>query len=158
MKGAIGEAIIYNRVLTNPERTSVEGYLANKISVPADAALLDYNTWSAATISPPADATPNGDANGNGIRNAVEFALKLSPGNLEPLDVQAGPSAINVRYLKPTDRTGVSYQLMESFDLQTWNPVTDLPAAVSGGFEERFYSRSLAPQKKAFYKLRVTVP
>ncbi len=158
MKGAIGEAIIYNRVLTDPERTSVEGYLANKISVPADAALLNYNTWSAATISPPADATPNGDANGNGIRNAIEFALKLAPGNLKPLDVQAGPTAIDVRYLKPTDRTGVSYQLMESFDLQTWNPVTDLPADVSGGFEERFYSRPLAPQKKAFYKLRVTVP
>ena len=158
MKGAIGEAIIYNRVLSDPERTSVEGYLANKISLPANAALLDYNSWSAATISPPADATPNGDANGNGIRNAVEFALKLAPGNLKPLDVQAGPSAINVRFFKPTDRTGVSYQLMESFDLQTWNPVTDLPEDVSGGFEERFYSRSLAPQKKAFYKLRVTVP
>jgi hypothetical protein len=157
MKGAIGEAIIYNRVLTDPERTSVEGYLVNKISAPADAALLDYNTWSATTISPPADATPNGDANGNGIRNAVEFALKLDPGNLKPLDVQAGPSTINVRYFKPTDRTGVGYQLLESFDLQNWNPVTDLPADVSGGFEERFYSRSLAPQKKSFYKLRVTV-
>ena len=158
MKGAIGEAIIYNRVLTDPERTSVESYLANKISVPADAALLDYNTWSATTIFPPADATPNGDANGNGIRNVMEFALKLAPGNLKTLDVQTRPSAVDVRYFKPNDRTGVSYQLIESFDLQNWNPVTDLPAAVSGGFEERFYSRSLAPQKKAFYKLRVTVP
>jgi hypothetical protein len=158
MKGAIGEAIIYNRVLTDPERTSVEGYLANKITLPVDAALLDYTTWSAATISPPADATPNGDANGNGIRNAVEFALKLAPGNLKPLDIQTGPSSINVRYFKPTDRTGVGYQLLESYDLQQWNPVTDLPADVSGGFEERHYSRSLAPQEKAFYKLRVTVP
>lgn len=158
MRGAIGEAIIYNRVLTNPERVSVEGYLTSKINLPADASLLTYNTWITTTISPPADASPNGDANGNGIRNAVEFALKLTAGNLKPLDVQTGPSAINVRYFKPTDRTGVSYQLMESFDLLNWNPVTDLPKDVSGGFEERFYSRSLAPQKNAFYKLRVTVP
>ena len=158
MRGAIGEAIIYNRVLTDPERMSVEGYLTNKINLPADASLLTYNTWVTTNISPPADASPNGDANGNGIRNAVEFALKLSAGDLKPLDIQTGPSAINVRYFKPTDRTGVSYQLMESFDLLNWNPVTDLPKDVSGGFEERFYSRSLAPQKNAFYQLRVTVP
>lgn len=158
MKGAIGEAIIYNRVLSDPERASVESYLANKITVPADAALLDYNTWTSTTISPPASTAPNGDANGNGIPNAIEFALKLAPGNLKTLDVQTSPTAVDVRYFRPTDRTGVGFQLFESFDLLRWNPVTDLPADVTGGFEERRYSRALEPQKKAYYKLRVTVP
>ncbi len=158
MKGAIGEAIIYGRVLSDPERASVEGYLANKITVPADAALLDYNTWTSTTISPPASTAPNGDANGNGIPNAIEFALKLAPGNLKPLDVQTSPTVVDVRYFKPTDRTGAGLQLFESFDMALWSPVTDFSAAITGGYEERRYSRALEPEKKAFYKLRVTVP
>jgi hypothetical protein len=154
----VGEAIIYGRVLTDPERASVESYLANKITVPADAALLDYNTWSATTILPPASAAPNGDANGNGIPNAIEFALGLAPENLKTLEVQTSPSAVDVRYFKPTDRTGAGFQLFESFDLQIWNPVTDSSGVISGGFEERRYSRTLEPRKKAFYQLQVTIP
>lgn len=158
MKGAIGEVLIHDRVPSDPERANVEGYLTGKISLPADAALLDYNTWSATTISPPASAAPNADANANGIPNAIEFALKLGPENLKTLDVQTSPTAVDVRYFKPTDRSGAGIQLFESFDMEQWSPVSDTSEAITGGFEERRFSRPLEPQKKAFYKLSVTVP
>jgi hypothetical protein len=160
LRGSIGEAIIYNRVLGNTERASVETYLTNKVLPPPAAPRLGYVTWRNNNITPPADNSPQGDANSNGIPNLVEFALGLdpgAPGSPPTLEISTTPGMVDVRYTRPTDRTGVSWQLIESSDLLEWFPVTDLPGPASGGIEERFFKRPLNPNEQVFYALRVTL-
>ena len=162
MRGTIGEAIIYNRVLTPGERGSVESYLAAKALAPLPAPLISYTAWSALNVPEGEDSTPNGDFNGNGIRNAVEFALALQPPwsppgtHLPSLLISSG--GLDIRYSRPTNLTGVSYQLFESPDLAEWQPVTDFAGPAAGGHEERYYSRPIGAVKRAFYRLQVAIP
>jgi hypothetical protein len=46
---------------------------------------------------------------------------------------------------------------MESPDLVNWTAVADQQGSVSGGIEERSYSRAIGPLPKLFYKLRVVL-
>jgi hypothetical protein len=158
LRGAIGEAIVYNRVIDGSERAAVEAYLTDKIQPPADAPGVDYAAWSTENIPDSSDRSANGDANGNGIGNLMEFALGLdpvSPGMPVTLEVRSSAGMVDVRYSRPTDRSGLSYQLLESTDLEEWTPVGDLGGAVTDGFEERRFSRSLSAVEKVFYQLRV---
>jgi hypothetical protein len=158
MRGTIGEIMIYDRVLGSSERADVERYLTEKAVEPAAAVPLTYAIWSGANIpaSAPADAT--GDANGNGIANLVEYALGIdpaAPGTPVTLVVSNAGGAVDVRYSRPTDRAGVSYQLLESTDMVNWTPVADLGGDAAGGVEERRYSRPAG--ERLFYQLRVTM-
>ena len=159
MRGTIGEAIIYNRVLDSTERDSVLSYL-NAKNVSPSAVLLDYQTWSGNVIAPGSDANPGGDANGNGIANLIEFALGLSSGsNVAPvtLHVLDQLGSVGVSYSRPTNRAGLVYQLLESTNMKDWTPVTDSRVTVSAGIEQRRYSRAAPSTGKVFYQLRVTL-
>lgn len=158
LTGSIGEAIIYNRVLNPTERASVEAYLNAKIVPPPAAPRLDYATWSAANIAPPADASAEGDANQNGIANLIEFALGLEPATSEnPLALEFDGGTVDVRYSRPTDRTGILYELQESTNLETWSTVTDLAGDATAGREERRYQRPATVPGRYYYRLRVTL-
>jgi hypothetical protein len=160
MRGAIGEAIVFNRVLGSTERAGVEAYLATKTQAPANAPLVSYSAWSAANLPSPGNNGAEDDANGNGIANLIEFALGIDPANSaapKPLELTVTPGTLTVRYSRPTDRTGVSYQLMESPDLVNWTAVTEQRGSVTGGIEERVFSRAIGPLPKLFYKLRVVL-
>jgi hypothetical protein len=159
LRGAIGEVLIYNRVLADSERAAVESALNAKMALPADAPRLTYAAWANAHISVGQDATPGGDANHNGVTNFVEFALGLNPtapGIPGILDVQSSAGLVAVTYRRPTDRTGVSYQLYESSDLQQWTAVSDYAGPASNGIEERQYTRPLSSAIRAFYKLTIS--
>lgn len=157
MRGTIGEAMIYNRVLNSTERASVLSYLNAKTVSPA-AVLLDYQTWSGNAIAPGSDASPSGDANHNGIANLIEFALGLGS-SVAPvtLHVLEEPGSVGVSYSRPTNRAGLAYQLLESTNLKDWSPVTDSRVAVSAGIEQRRYSRTAPSAGPVFYRLRVTL-
>jgi hypothetical protein len=161
MRGTIGEVLIYDRVITEAERLAVENYLLTKSLPPANTPLLDYSSWSALNIPPGEDATITGDFNRNGIQNGMEFALGSPPAASSvpyPLSLQTDSANVVVGYLRPTDRTGVSYQLMESFNLQTWEPVDDLPGPVSKGMEQRSFTRPRGDFQKSFYRLEAAFP
>ena len=160
MRGAIGEVLVFDRVLDSTERTGIEAYLTAKTEAPANAPLVNYSAWSAANLSSPGNSGAEDDANGNGIANLIEFALGIDPGMAGPpktLDVVLGLGAVTVRYSRPTDRTGISYQLLESPDLVGWSAVADQGGTVSGGVEERSFSRAISTPSKLFYKLRVVL-
>jgi hypothetical protein len=162
MVGSIGEVIIYNRVLTSTEISSVVGYLNAKSLAPANTALTSYAAWSVPPNIPAGkDPSATADANGNGIANLIEFALGIDPaatGTPQTLLLQTSEPNVEISYFRPTNRTGVTYQLLESFDMQQWNPVTDVTDTVSAGIEKRRYTRTVASQQKAFYKLRISMP
>ena len=160
MRGAIGEAIIFDRVLGSTERAAVEAYLATKTQAPANAPLVSYSAWSTANLPSPGNNGAEDDANGNDLANLIEFALGIDPAMAaapKPLELTMNPGTLTVRYSRPTDRTGISYQLMESPDLVSWTAVADQRGSVTGGIEERSYSRVIGPLPKLFYKLRVVL-
>jgi hypothetical protein len=159
MRGTIGEVMIYNRVLSNTERANVLAYLNAKTVSPA-AVLLGYQTWSGNVIAAGSDASPGGDANGNGIANLIEFALGLGSGSaVAPVTLQLldQPGSVGVSYSRPTNRAGLVYQLRESTNMQDWTPVTDHRVSVSAGIEQRRYSRASPITGKVFYQLQITL-
>lgn len=159
MRGAIGEALVYDRVLNATERTNVEAYLAAKIQAPADAPLLGYSEWSTARL-PSGKRGPEDDANGNGLANLIEFALGIDPADPAtpvPLELAMNAGTVTVRYSRPTDRTGITCQLLEAPDLTNWTPVVDQAGPATGGREQRTFSRPVGPNPKLFYKLKVVL-
>jgi hypothetical protein len=158
MQGSIGEVIIYNRVISPAERAAIEGYLNAKTVAPPAATLLDFTHWSEAHINPPADAGATGDANSNGIPNLIEFALGFEiTGPRAPLEFSSEDTGYHIAYSRPTDRTGVVYQLLKSSDMTTWVPVSDLPGPVTNGMEQRIYPLAPNPPNEVFFMLKVTM-
>lgn len=161
LRGTIGEVLVYDRVITGAERLAVENYLLTKSVNPPATPLLDYSSWSALNIPLGEDASVTGDFNGNGIQNGMEFALGSPPAAASvpyPLSLQTDSANVVVGFSRPTDRTGVSYQLMESFNLETWAPVDDLPGPVSKGKEQRSFTRPRGDSLKSFYRLEAAFP
>ena len=68
---------------------------------------------------------PQGDADGNGTSNLLEYALRLNSTAADP-DRQAvvthSASDISFVYRKLTDAPSLQYQVEQSEDLRTWSP------------------------------------
>jgi hypothetical protein len=161
MRGSIGEVLIYNRVLTPAEQLSVVTYLQEKSQPPTDTPLLSYGDWSSTVIPSGEDSSITGDYLGNGIPNGIEFALNLdpaSPSGPPPLTLLVSQENVVVSYLRPTDRTGIVYQLVESSDLQRWTPVDDHTDSVAGFMENRLFSRTPVPGQQTFFRLSASFP
>ena len=153
MRGSIGEVLIYNRVLTPTERTNVETYLTEKSSTPPNAPLVEYQSWALENIPAPADNSPTADANHNGLVNLVEFALGSD--NPQALRIEASSGIVTIRYSRPTNRTGISYQLLQSSDMLNWTPIADSAGPASNGIEERIHSQSQSLHQKQIYQLQI---
>ena len=161
MRGSLGEVLIYNRVLTTTQRGNVETYLQNKSIAPANTPLTTYSIWTTSNIPMGQDSSATGDFNNNGITNLVEFALGLDPTKFSYpplLSLTTSPGQVIVSYLRPTNRTAVTYELLESTNMQTWTPITDVFGNVANGIESRSSTRPLSPTQNTFYRLRVSIP
>ncbi len=158
MRGAIGEALIYNRVISPEERLSVETYLLAKSTPPAETPRLNYTQWSDSVIPDGQDAGTTADYLSNGIPNGVEYALGLDPSSPpfpHPLSFSAiGGSAVT-SYSRPTDRTGVIYRITESSDLLHWVEVEDWTQSISGFLETRRFTRPFVSDTPLFYRLEI---
>ena len=158
LKGAIGEVLVYNRALAGSEITSLQNYMSGRMAGPADATAT-YSQWSATNIGLGKDTSATGCANRYGIANLMAYALGLNLTAATPpilLNTQLADGAISVCYNRPTNRTGIIYELQESSDLQQWTTVADTPGPVSLGIEQRNFTRMVNTDQNVFYRLRVT--
>ncbi|MGI9173419.1 MAG: hypothetical protein ACR2F0_08935 [Chthoniobacterales bacterium] len=77
---------------------------------------------------------PNGDADGNGVSNLVEYALSLNtpdPTGLGAPTMVKDPGFLSIVYRKIVDATAPHYTVQKSSDLRTWTTVTANETLVS---------------------------
>ena len=159
LQGAIGEVLVYNRALTGTEIASLQNYMNGRLAGPPTTTPPSYSQWSSVNIPAGRDASPGGSANRYGISNLMVYALGLNPAATSApvlVNPQFAGNTLNVSYHRPTNRTGITYELQESSDLQQWSTVVDVPGTVSLGVEQRSYTRPVGAAQRFFYRLRVT--
>lgn len=144
-----------------------------------------FNTWIAGydfSAFPGADLTATGDADGDGIPNAVEFVIGNLPNqtkveNLPTAELVTDPAGVTAgEYLKFTFRrstasvdAGVTSTAQYDTDLAgTWTPAVNAVAGVEivvvanpsipGDNVEVYIPRSLAVDGKLFGRVSVSVP
>ncbi|HOY58636.1 MAG TPA: GDSL-type esterase/lipase family protein [Verrucomicrobiota bacterium] len=158
LSGAVSEVMIYDRVLTPAERQAIFGYFDDKYRTP-------FELWQKQSFAPgDPRAAPGFDASGDGIANAVKYALGLDPladnaGSDHLPHVRLADRTVEVTYRRATGRPDVVCHLESSPDLQTWTPVADTSVGVAGSIDTRSYSVLVAPDTSAlFLRLRVLLP
>jgi len=94
----------------------------------APAAPTPFELWlssnfSAAALLDPAVSGPNADPDGDGLANLLEYALGLDPTqpDLSPLQLGSSATAITVAYARPSGRSGLTYLIEHSTDLDLWS-------------------------------------
>lgn len=158
LSGAVSEVMIYDRVLTRAEREAIFGYFDDKYCTP-------FQLWQKQHFAPsdPRGA-PGWDASGDGISNAVKYALGLDPladntGSDHVLRVRLAGNSVDVTYRRTTDRPDVACYLESSPDLQAWTQVHDTSLGVTQSMDTRIYSVVVSPDARAlFLRLRVLLP
>ena len=132
----------------------------------------DYINWMAAGASP-GGITPgnrfaswattngvssaNGDEDGDGISNLIEYALGTNPAvpsSGSALGLTLAPGQEGVSYNVNTLLPDLDYVLEVSSDLQLWAQVDAYPVTMSGGVQLRTHPLPYSPSK--FFRLRVT--
>ena len=117
------EVIIYDRVLSEPERLQVESYLTSKWFASAPP-VTDYSTWANGYL--PADVSnPAADYDGDGLTNFQEYAFGLDPTSgksCSPVTVPRDKSAGTFEDTRraPPATTGLTYTVWTSTDLVNW--------------------------------------
>ncbi len=129
----------------------------------------DYINWMAATASPGGFAPgnrfaawattygvsgSNGDEDGDGISNLLEYALGLDP-NAPSLTAWPALGLGSVSYSVNTLFPDIDYMLECSADLQTWTQVDSYPMTLVGSQQTRAYPIPTGATCM-FYRLRVT--
>jgi lysophospholipase L1-like esterase len=157
LNGAISDVLIYDRVLSAGERQVILSYLDDKYRTP-------FQLWQKQHF-PPGDplAAPDADASGDGLPNAVKYALALVPtannaGSDHLPRVQAVANIAEVAYRRATDRPDVLCYLESSPDLQTWTSVSDMSLGVTESIDTRVFSTPIPPGAGVlFVRLRVVL-
>ncbi len=156
--GLIGEILIYDRVLTSQEISSISSYFAGDSRNP-------FQRWRT--------ETPGGldaDADSDGLTAPLEYALGTDPmhsGDGSPLSTEPsgdGRSA-TVTFARPLNFDHVSYEIRISPNLEDWEPatVTQLHSSPSASDPTREILTSeidlsgLPDREKVFFRLGVTV-
>lgn len=158
LSGAISEVMIYDRVLTATERQAILGYFDDKYRTP-------FQLWQRQRFAPgdPRGA-PGFDASGDGLANAVKYALGLDPladntGSSHLPHVRLAGQTVEVSYRRATDHPDVVCQLESSPHLRTWTRVADTSLGVAGTVDTRVYSVEVPSGTGAlFLRLRVLLP
>lgn len=163
--GQIDDLRIYRRALSAAEVTGI--YTAPDVQ--------SFSHWLTTNLTPAQQADPqlNGpghDANGNGVPNAVEFALGSAA--MTPLSLQlSGPPGNQTAHLSLTRNSlarGLTFIVESTTDFGTWTPLaTSINGTVPTGpaviNEGAGIIRTLNVQSPAgviptFYRLRVLLP
>lgn len=163
--GQLDDLRIYRRALSPAEITAL--YTAPDVQ--------SFAAWRSANLTPAQQSDPllNGpehDANGNGVPNAVEFALGSAA--MTPLNLQlTGPAGNQTAHLTLTRNSlarGMTLIVESTTDFATWTPLaTSINGTVPTGpaliNEGPGLIRNLSVQSPAgtvptFYRLRVLVP
>jgi len=158
LSGAVSEAMIFNRVLTPAEREAIFSYFDDKYRTP-------FQLWQKRYFPPGGQGgAPGLDASGDGIANAVKYALGLDPlanntASDHLLRVQLVGHTAEVTYKRATDAPDVACCLESSTDLREWTAVNDTSLGVNQSIDTRFYSSVVPPDATAlFLRLRVILP
>lgn len=154
--GLIDEARFTNRLLTPPE------LLISRVRTPFQ----DWLVANAYAINTPAD----GDLDGDGVPNLMEFALGLTPGSssyqgrqAQSIVGDAGAAYLALTYTRPEPApAGISYLVEASGDLATWSAtdITEIGNTSGGGFRTLTLRDGidLNANPKRFLRLRVSQP
>jgi hypothetical protein len=155
--GAISEVVIYDRVLSATEQQAVLRYFDDKYRVP-------FGLWQNRYFSPgDPKAGPGADASGDGLANAVKYALGLNPltnntGSDHLPQIKLVGDNAEVTYRRSTEAPDVICALESSQDLETWTPMADESGGIEGTTETRVYSTPIDDASALYLRLRVTMP
>lgn len=163
--GQLDDLRIYRRALNPGEITAL--YTAPDVE--------SFDDWRNANLTPaqlanPALNGPEHDANGNGIANAIEFALGSS--SITPLSLQlivpSGNQTAQLTLTRNSLARGLTLIVECTTDFVTWLPLATSingttptgPATISegSGIVRLLNVGSPATEERAFYRVRVTTP
>jgi len=153
--GAISDVMIFDRVLTPTERNAILSYLDDKYRTP-------FQLWQKRHFSTDSQrAAPEFDASGDGIANAVKYALGLDPladnaTSDHLLRIQLAGNTVQATYRRATDSPDVACYLESSTDLSEWTPVNDTSLGVTNSIDTRAYP-AVVPNDTASLFLRLCV-
>lgn len=155
--GVLSEIMIYDRVLTPADRQDLLDYFRDKYRAP-------FNLWQTRYFSPedPRSA-PEADASGDGLANAVKYALGLTPlssniGSDHLPRASLLSDQLEVRYRRSTEASDILVYLESSPDLRNWTPLTDVSQGMDGSLETRSYTVPGPLTGGLFFRLRVAFP
>ena len=129
---------------------------------------LRFGAWKATNF-------PNGgegsgdldDPDGDGINNALEFALRTNPlvadnpsavlPQFTSVPGAGGTTDFQFTYTLPLNGVGVSAIVQKSADLNSWTTVPDAQVSVSAGTETRRATVNSAGQERIYFRLNVTI-
>jgi hypothetical protein len=149
---------------------ATKGDGVSEFSSPVVAAVIDelqqWRMQNFGTVVSAGQAADDYDFCGDGLTNIAKYALGLNPKlpvrtyttGFTPGKprVETSGGQLFLIYVRPTDRTGILYQVRVSDDLKNWTPLTDQADGTSGTFERRKASVTMnAPQSK-FIDLQVS--
>ena len=159
--GQLDDLRIYRRALTQPEIAAL--YTAPDVQT--------FAAWVAANLTPaqqadPAVNGPLGDANGNGISNAIEFAIGTS--SVSPLALELlGGNAAQLTLTRNALARAHTLIVETSTDLQMWTPlatsINGTPFEGAASISEttgnlRTVTLTTTAASNTFFRLRVSLP
>ena len=155
LAGGLAEVIVYDHVLSNPDRAAVFAYLDDKYRTPFGLWLKSYYGQG---------GSPTADTDGDGLSTAVEYALGLNPTVADSASTRLPQvtrfgNMIEVTYQRAADHPDVITRLESSPDLTTWTPASESSLGVTGNVETRRHTATIPPgATRWFYRLHVTLP
>ncbi len=120
------------------------------------------------TVVNAGEAADDYDFSGDGLSNLAKYALGLNPKvavtnhstsfipGKPRVETEAGQ--LSLIYVRPTERTGVLYQVRVSNDLKNWAPIEDQSDGTAGAFERRKASVRIDTAESKFIDLQVRRP
>ncbi|MGJ8677952.1 MAG: LamG-like jellyroll fold domain-containing protein [Akkermansiaceae bacterium] len=142
--GLLDEVQIFNSALNAAEISNLYNRLrSHSCSSPLSLWLASHGSDFVTST----EVNENGDADGDGYNNLYEYAFGGDPNVNEGIMAIAdvGKNTIKV-YRRVEENTGLTYQIQQSPNLETWNPVATSVANTTlsedGSFEEVEISRS----------------
>ena len=144
MHGSVAEVIIYDRLLTEPERELIATYLLDKNDTP-------FEKWQREVA---VSGAYGGDA------TIIQYAFGLDETGHhsgQPLQVRPNGPQMEVTYQRPLDRPDAAVHLERSTNLTQWQGVSVQPTDLVGNLQEWVYSEPIEPDgQSVFFRLRVT--
>jgi hypothetical protein len=116
-----------------------------------------YSAWLALQPAQVTASGPNGDSDGDGIKNLVEYALGLDPsvkqnsGALPQPIFSAG--AMSMTLVQPPGVTGITYRVQFSENLSTWETLVDFQAGSNHQF-----SKSVGAIARGYMRILIQMP